>query len=450
MTPSRSTRAAGSGSQVITIRSVAAGGAQNVRILTGGRTYGQNWHLEQNFDFVRLIFMNDAGPGLVVGPVAIASSAYADANPVRTDGTPAPMVPVTFANQGRDVALAEQILALANSRSKSSKVWSSSAADHTYAGLLTMPGVPNLSTSQVTWVPQLYFSDWIPVTSLPRGDGGTGCFLHTRAAVPIRRVGRGTIYNPELTGTLLAAADRGYEAFWQDGDAISIPAPMTKDARGLGLVYGVQVLARVDGYVVQGVGDSIMQGVGSHGDFCGFGPRACARVSRENVPVHWLQSATGGSPSLAFFQAGLQDMKAGHVSVALIQTWSGNDFQHGMSVAEAQDVADAGWQRAVAYGYATKAQGGVPVYVTAVPQRLRTSTPELDATRLSTVARCHELASRGELVLDLNSILGDGGAASGVVDYKRDLSADAFHPNDRGHDLVAGILAPMIESVVRS
>jgi hypothetical protein len=237
-----------------------------------------------------------------------------------------------------------------------------------------------------------------------------------------------------------------FEAFSDEGDATSQFRPMTGSRLGAGAVYAVQFLSPTPGFVVQGVGDSIIQGVDGESDFLNFGALAAAAVSTAARPVTWLQSGVGGSRSVPSFQRAFRDMRAGHVSVALIQTWSGNDFVHGMSPADAQRAADVGWQCAIAYALAVREQGGVPVFLTAVPQAIRTSSPELDATRMSTVARCHTLSGQGEYVQDLNGLIGDGGGTSGVVNYRPNYSTDSFHPNSLGHRAAELVLTSLLRA----
>ena len=360
--------------------------------------------------------MNDSGDITSIGPVAIASSAAPGPDPVDAAGTLLPMRKVTFPP--------------GNTR-------------------LAMPPKPGVRPGAASWAPDLYHSDWIALPSIRRSDGGPGCLLNVRSLLAPGAILRGPGAGPYDTtrSNPVHFTGRSYETYFQPGDHMSnrtrlIRAP---GMQGAGTVYAVQFHTAVPGATVQMVGDSIGQGVGSSNGYANFVLLACAATSLDRRPVHFLQGAVAGETSADYIQAASRDLASCTISIACIQTWSGNDVSSQMSPQQARSAADAAWHRAEQYGQDVRLKGGVPIYLSAVPQLLRCPTPALEAARLSSVRRCHVLAGRGEFVLDLNGILGDDRVPA---DYRHEFLVDHFHASDAGQRAVAAQLAPLIRSIV--
>ncbi len=215
----------------------------------------------------------------------------------------------------------------------------------------------------------------------------------------------------------------------------------------------MQFQSRVGSATVQAVGDSILQGVGFQSgekirDHTGVATLCCAAASSPARPVSLLQSASGGEPSLNFYQSAVSDLKHADVAVVLIQTWSGNDVSSASSPAASVAAADAAWGRAMNYGELVRRQGGVPIFLSAVPQATKMGSPGAETARLSSAYRCAELASQGEFVLDLNRLLGDGAA---IANYQaRWQSPDNTHPGTPAHEAMAEAIVPIIRRIIGS
>ncbi len=398
------------------MRIVACGAGQGTRLNHGGFTFGETWNCESAFTHVRLVYMNDSGETTSIGPVAIASSAAPGPNPVDAAGTLLPMRSVTFPPERAH---------------------------------LDMPPKPGVRPGAASWVPDLYHSHWIALPSVRRSDGGPGCLLHIRSLLApgamLRGPGDGSYDTTQPDP--LHFTGRSYETYFQPGNHMSKPTRLIRvpGMQGAGTVYAVQFHTAVAGATVQMVGDSIGQGTGSGNGYANFVLLACAAVSSDRRPVHFLQSAVAGETSADYVRAASRDLASCTISIACIQTWSGNDVSSRMSPGQAQSAADAAWQRAERYGHDVRLKGGVPIYLSAVPQPLRCPTPALEAARLTSVQRCHALAGRGEFILDLNGILGDDRMPA---DYRPEFLVDHFHASDTGQKAVAAQLAPLIRSIV--
>ena len=390
-------------------RVIACGGGVGTRLSHGCFTLGEFWTCEADFTHVRLGVMNDCGQATALGPVAVAAV-------TRPRPSPAALTAVTFPRGGAGLAL---------------------------------PAVPGAAPGGVSWRPELAFSDWIAVRSLLRDDGGPGRLLHIRALVAQGAIWRGPGAGPynQTQPNPAPFTGRTYQTFFQAGDRAENGRDLRilPEQQGAGAIYTVQWRTRQPGATVQMVGDSIGQGVGSANGYAGFALLACAQVSGETRPVHFLQSAVSGETSPNYLRAARHDLRHGPIAIACIQTWSGNDVTASMSPALARAAADAAWHGALDYADSVRRAGGVPIFLSAVPQPARCPTAPLEAARLTSVERCHALAARGEFVLDLNGILGNGASP---VDYRPEFLTDHFHPSDAGQRAVASRLAPMLRAIV--
>lgn len=255
--------------------------------------------------------------------------------------------------------------------------------------------------------------------------------------------GSRTLANPvSITG-------RTYDCGYIDGAdhtaaaSLAIPAE-TLVKYGHGAVYGMQCWSRRAGVTVQSVGDSILAGYGGDTLFTGMAQIGAAWASSPNFAFHHLCSALYGAPSLSYYRIALQDLVASKVGVTVIQTWSGNDISTATTPAQDSAAEEQAFGRAMHYGELVRAQGGVAVFVTAVPQPTKILAAAKEASRLNSVSRTLALRSHGKFVIDLNGLLGDGAA---IADYAPQYKADAFHPNQAGHELCGGILATLLRTM---
>jgi lysophospholipase L1-like esterase len=427
-------------SHLATTRITAVGRGQNSIHNGADHTFIENWTVEGDFDHVRLIYMVDSSDqDLKIGAASIAAMSRLANNPADPDDRALPLIAVTFNNKGLAVDFKDQALR---------------GDDMPAVRSLDLNGLGELGRGQLAMVPKLHLSDWMPLASLRRADGGIGRLIHIRTEIPhhagMRGVttsedGRGTAADPyRLTG-------RSYQTCFMKGqlaDASRVPElnAVPAPAQGRGLVYGLQLISRRLGATLQMVGDSIGSGYGSSTNNTGFAQLAAAAISKPSLPVHFLQSGTYAQPSSGFFAASLQDLELSDVSIAIIQTWSGNDVDPRMSGEQARQAADAAWQRALDYGRLVALRGGVPIFLSAVPQQPKCMTPEQEAARLSSAVRCRELSVLGEFTIDLNGELGDGGSP---VTYAPRFLLDGLHPNQSGHEHIAALLVPMLETILQ-
>ncbi len=436
-------------SRIATSRPVAMGAGGNASLNGGTYSFAELWSSESDFDFVRLIYANaQGGSSFAVAAASIAPTATTALReqPTDRDGAVMPYSRVTFGNGGVDVAIHDQIMG---------SLYAAAAA----ATTLAIPPLPGVAAGFKPWTPQLVFSDWMALTSTERADVGPGRLLSIRSLITSGQnlVGINTrTWEGADASDPVSVTGRSYTKGFGAGDLVTNSPSFGAGqflGYGIGLVYGVQFQSRIGTATVQAVGDSILQGVGfrsgqSIRDHTGAATLCCAAASSPARPVSLLQSASGGEPSLNFYQSAVNDLRHADVAVALIQTWSGNDIASSSTPAQSVAAADAAWGRAMNYGELVRRQGGVPIFLSAVPQAARMGSLGAEAARLSSARRCAEIASHGEFVLDLNGMLGDGAA---IASYQpRWQSPDDTHPGTPAHEAMAEALVPMIRRIIGS
>ena len=417
----------------------------NYSINHGHNSFIETWNCETDFTAVRLIYGSVAGgPNFGVGGASVsAAESVIHPGSSRPDAGNEPLVPVTFNNAGVPVAFEQQALFNMGKAVRE----------------LPFPPLADIADGERVWSPRLIFSDWVAVQSMDRKQRGRGTLLriHTLVKDGQRLTGPKTMHREGIDAAdQLSVTGFVYQKIRAEGDHVFQTGPLLEEtlnpnAIGHGAVYAVQFMTKYAGATVQAVGDSILQGVGFEcgphtGNYISFAHIACGYASSSRLPVTLLQSAVGGEPSADFFASAQADLRHADVAVALIQTWSGNDIGPQTSPAESMAAADAAWKRSMAYAALIRAQGGVPIFLSAVPQAPKMGSVAAEEARLSSVRRCKALAQKGELVLDLNDILGDGAE---ITNYKaRWMWIDNIHPNTAAHYALAERAAGLIELAI--
>ncbi len=349
-----------------------------------GGTLGCLLALETPFDAVRLVFhVNRAEPWrIAAASVAVAARERDDTDPVDADDRALPFTPVSFDSRGTDAP------ADAPSGTRRSLDMPASAEEAIFA---------------------LAFSDWVPLASIPRAEGGGDGrpLLVCRVYAPggLWAGGGASLVAPdgwpaEHEGRLLraVASPRG------DFTATAFNAAARPSRWHLPAI--VQYRARRPGATVLAVGDSLAQGVvTANGDRFAWGHYATAAISTRARPVAFVNGGCAGQPSRNYLRNGRTDLDLLRPDIVTIAVWSPNDPK----AAAATDVA---WQAVLDFARHARSCGAVPILATAVPFNLR---PERDALRQANNARARALAASGAILLaDLDAALADPAAPASV------------------------------------
>lgn len=301
----------------------------------------------------------------------------------------------------------------------------------------------------------LFWSDWVPVRSIPRRDGGSNPLLFIYVALqqgsmstagfsyPFTFCGSSASRNRSVVSL---RSDQGGEwtehpcgTYWSG----ATPAPSGNGSQwGLSPLFCLQYLSVVPG--IQGVisGDSLMSGPGGeHGDSFSAAPiRAAYDLSGLSRPICVAHMACGGTGSQVYNEALLRNIDALRPSFLVLQPLSRNDgmVQPMLDLLLAKllatsDLADA------EYGARTIYQGAYPI-------------PSVDPSNGGSdaqIAAWHNIrgilntmAEGGTPVYDGASIIGD---VSAPWIYGRGLSDDGTHPNEIATEMLTPNVRRLLE-----
>ena len=433
-------------SKIATQRFVAIGNGRSLAVHRGEHTFIETWNCDGAFTAVRLIYASAVGgAGFAIGAASIcaADRPLAPGAQLPKNALKERFVSVTFDSNGE------------NSDYRQQPVFK--PEPHNLE--LPFPPLEGVNGGENVWTPRVLFSDWMNLQSTRRCSGERGTYLRVKTLVKGGQKLTGPFTAPKEgkdPSDPVSVVGLRYQKLFRFGNYVAPDRELSstvldENTNGYGAVYAVQFVTEKLGLTVQAVGDSILQGIGfEYGpytrDYISFGLLACAYLSKPELPVTFLQSSIGSEKSEDYFRSARADLAYAKVGVALIQTWSGNDISQASSPVEAERAADAAWQRVLQYAELLRKQGGVPIFLTPVPQAPKMGSKQAEEARLRNAKRCAALQKRGELVLDLNEHLGDGAA---TVSYRPKYRwTDNIHPNTVAHFSLAEKLSGMIATLL--
>lgn len=316
---------------------------------------------------------------------------------------------------------------------------------------VTFAGAATVSLAAATTAVQFAISDRIPLTSVPRADGGTlpliqvrmdhdgsadgsFCFFSTAAASAMRTstaANRGRIIQM-YTGTALAATPANVGSIGTTAFEIFVVPDYVDPAMS-----------------VMGSGDSIVDCSGLSTDiFSSWGFRACADASAAGKRVSWMNMG-GSSMDAANNWARCQEIiNAGIVpDVLVIQPASVNDNSGAgwTTTSNLPALVQKSKARAVEIAQYASSKGiKRVVMVPLLPFNTQDATQS--AARVAFNSWLSSLcAARGLSYLSV-SALGDGAAAEKWVPAYNN-AADGIHPNEAAFEAV---LAPALTTILRT
>ncbi len=377
-------------------------------------TFGLAMRLEDEPIAIRIGFGNDIAPAYpITAAAACIGTTYGDCV---TPGGPAAWTRLTTNAGGRDTDPSGP------SRSGQSRA-------------LAVPG-----NGGGPRVPNLAWTDWAPIRSVPPDDDSGRPILFLRVSCPpwsaprCSQLGNGFSNTPNSAG-------RDVTFMLGGGDWATSPEARIGGFRHTDIspVYCVQYLSRTRGATVLWGGDSHFAGDTTPGNISAFVLQSCLRISTPPLPVAAANYAWGGSPSMVF-QPLLEHMVASlRPEILVLQGWSAND---GPSPEAAQAYAT----RILHLAAQARAQGTVPILVTRFARKTLAQNPR--EITFADHLRQQQLSMRAPdmPVLDATPILEDP-THPGL--YRPGLSNDGIHPNGAGHAALAAALTPMLENLLR-
>lgn len=405
-------------------------------------TLGETWQAEGPFAAVRIVLFNDTNTVSTISGISVYASAKNDGTLIDYDGNPVIPVHVTFNNGGADFNIEQQSAARVNT-------------NITPAYTATIPA---LSVSS-TWTPNLFYSDWMPLLSTKRADGGFGNFLTIRNLIVANTTQRNmpTAASNNSGHTLYNVVPRVQDSWFVSGDYFTGDPAFLTTGNGSGTsYYAIQFLMDRPSLNVMVMGESVFSGWGTPSNVDGFVQLACAAASTANVPVVRYFTSQGAQGYNDATNSAFNLMKNNRVGACIICAWDGNDAGGGSTFTIAKAKVDLQWSLANQVAAQVRLNGGVPIFVSPMPNCINNNYIQEQA-RLLARQRVLDSNLQGSLVIDVEPILG---SMATPPTYSPSItptvcnsyasfvqSPDGIHPGPPGHAAIANVLAPMLTSI---
>lgn len=364
-----------------------------------GRTYQSVLALDGDFDAIQIVFGNEhtAGYNLTASIFAVDNDTVDDSSHFPTTG----LTSVTKGGSGT-IAVA------------------AGAAD----------------------IPVLTETDWIPITSIPRTDGGELPLLSVRVYIDSNG-GAGVTTTNHNGGaeiaTFNAATDRkwfNYRSFNQDG--VTTPsgftAASTDDPGVVQPVFAVRARLRGGGITVMAVGDSTVSGITNTttGRWNNWIFEACQSASTTSVPVMPVNLGISGQTGINYLTNGENAIDSYAPDIAVYMSTSVNDG----AFDAAEITATIG--RTLEFVEYCRTRGIIPIVTTRWPTAAGVALAEDFNNYIRGMNNVH--------VLDIDAAVGTG-AANARTWLAGTVNGDNVHVNHVGELLVANRLATIINEI---
>lgn len=387
------------------------------------RTWQHKFCLEADFDAIQLVYYNHQ-PNDITNATAIVA-ATETASTGSTNNISQPIVGGTAYTNKDDTAEAY---------GWRSVTWSGAASPTLPAGTAAIPTITT--------------SDWIPIQSVPRADGGIGRLLLVRVYIN----GSVNQFTAVSTGQIDAAmrtasaANRGRTlqvASYDSGDAVGTQTNSPTALGTIGLAIGVNIRTRGVGLSVMSVGDSTAQCVTLVADkLSSWAFRACADVSTEEFPVTYINHGQSSVNSAAYQARALEGAAIWQPGAIVFQALSPNDTSTNIGTFRYENLARmARLQQLLSYCQSNRI---ALIVNTGFPKNYSST---IDAERINFNTRLREMAARGHILLcDMDSVLSDGATPARIrsaFNY-----GDDIHPNEAGVEAMSQELRKALRRLI--
>lgn len=424
---------------IITQRLFGEGGPNgstnnNAGSLLANNTWQVKITAEADFDAVRVIYLNHMSNTVTVAASVAATETAA------TDSTANLSDPIVG---GTAYAVLDSTTDAYGWRSVT---WAGASSVSATAAATPTGQIPNTPAMPYV-IPSINASDWIPLRSVPRADGGTLPLLLLRfyidgAANAFGYTADATKYPLMRTVT---AANRGRIVQMSNvgNNGVTNPAFKPSFLGSTAIPFAIQFRCRRRGATVLVVGDSITENNGLVADrLSNWGLRACADLSTAGFPIAAVNCGCSSMPTTTYWQHGKQMLNAIKPDVAVYAVWSPNNqpftdaaltrYNVSNMLAQAQDFVDYCQQNGV-----------TPILLTGIPYV--SMTESTDPERKWLVAEVNKMGSGGHcIVVDTNAAIGDGATPERIKSAYN--YGDGIHPNESA---IESVIVPLIKAAIQ-
>lgn len=295
---------------------------------------------------------------------------------------------------------------------------------------------------------QVKVSDWIPLQSIPRADGGERPLLLIRAEHDGAAGGNFVTFSNSGISAMRTptTANRGRILQLFTGNSmVSTPSAVNGALNTGGLEVYPEFRYNVPSLSVCGVGDSITQGegLGLTGIITSWGMRGCAEVSSMKRPVNWVNCSAAGKQFPEYWARFLELFNAGYQpDVLVVAPLSVNDYNG--NIPGMPGFVEVGQARAQqVFEFAQEKKIRQVIFFPLCPYNTLDNVADVKRRAYNTWLR-EFAAATGCLYMDLSG-LGTGAVpdrwAAGM-----NFANDGIHPNETAVDTV---MAPAFVACLR-
>lgn len=412
-------------------------------VTAGGLSSMTRIGLASEFDAVRIFIANYDTSAQSVTSVLLASpdssgvaraAAVANASILKGPGAFTGGVgPSTNGDATIDVIYGATAGSYASTVNSVTKVFMPATFGNGNATTVTLPSRAGAGLNIPSWTA----TDWMPISSQPRLDGGTTPLLDVFVSWAAGAVATLYAFGTDAPAVFSRMAnDAIYERMWRT----HFVAGNVTNVSSFGSVQRVQpktpaiivqYRTRKDAIQVMTIGDSIYEGIGQTLPCNNFGVRAALALHTSDVPVEVLPLSRISQHSEDQMNHARQIIGEVKPTILLAQSISTNrmnrDSELALGLCARSSVADVLIE--------AEKVGAVPVIVGITP----TTTAAVnygaaDAYRIAANASLAALLpTEGGVFVELDPTLGTGGVSGGQLQLGAAFSGDGIHLNDTGH-----------------
>jgi hypothetical protein len=320
----------------------------------------------------------------------------------------------------------------------------------TWGGAATATFGANASRSQ--FARDFLTSDIIPLSSIPRADGGNGRLLMWRVYASVDTISFIGV-TPLATPDATTHGDMILQASYRSAvDATTSLASTPGGITNSSLFMGVVLYSRGKAIGVIGIGDSITQQDGLVSDkVSSWGQRAAQLLIAQGKNVGWINAGCSGYPSATYLPQGKAQISTYKPHVAVYAAWTPNDISGFTTEAQIRGAIQTMAGRTIDFLAHCRTNGVYPILNTGIPDIQVLNTAAKDNLRKAFVARIREMANKGLCgLLDMDALISDGASPANIkAAYQVASESPNFvHINVAGTDVVAAELARVLGAVI--
>lgn len=311
-------------------------------------------------------------------------------------------------------------------------------------------------------VPSYSWSDWAPVYSVARTDGGTFPLLDIRIFIPVAAGSMTLAYTGASNNAWamwgrddLFTNGRTYRVWNQDVDGVTTPTAFTSTTTQPMIVpLLIQYRSRFEGESVCVVGDSIYDATtGSTYTNNGWAWQGVSGISQTYGPVEYCSLSAGGATTLQSALRAENQLSQVKPTIVVFPAASVNNFGTSLGSRVQQEGQGAvGKLLALASGVSVRETQPDVVIGSMLP--VTNAAKAWGSTDAQRITLNNEMRNRsvdsGFTFLDFGPTI-DGTTTSGQIEPKSTyVGADGIHPNDTGYTAMAVPFKTALESIILS